>query len=514
MAAVARQWMVTYQQARLKWAMGLWLLGVIGISGLLGMTLLRFGPHPALIGWLIYLAGAVAILAQPRYGLYLTLFWTLVADVVLMPWFPFTKNFSSAESVFFVNDAMIFSPLELYMLLTALSWGARLFGRRRLDFQGGPLWLPMVAFAVFMAAGLVYGLARGGNFNIALWEARPMFYLPLMYFLALNLIQDRGQVSVLMWTIMLALFVEGIVGNLYFFVTLGASLSGVPAITEHSAAIHMNSLFVMIIAVWMFKGSLGKRLLLPLFAPFVGLTYLATQRRAAFVALAIALVLMAIVLYRQNRRAFWLIVPMATVMALLYLAAFWNSSGVLGLPARGLKSVFATPDSEEYLSNIYRVLENINTNFTIHRNPLLGVGFGNKFSIIMSMANISFFAWWEYITHNSVLWVWMQAGLPGFLAMVFMVGAVIVTGARALCRMPGGDLKAVALTLLLYIIMHFAYAYIDMSWDTQSMVYVGTAAGLLGGLERIAAQPVPPQPRRWRWQNPRPLEPVIEPLPF
>jgi hypothetical protein len=46
------------------------------------------------------------------------------------------------------------------------------------------------------------------------------------------------------------------------------------------------------------------------------------------------------------------------------------------------------------------------------------------------------------------------------------------------------------------------------------MVYVGTAAGLLGGLERIAAQPVPPQPRRWRWQNPRPLEPVIEPLPF
>jgi hypothetical protein len=512
--AVASQWTAAYQQARLKWAISLWFLGLTGISGLLGMVLLRSGPNPALIAWLLFLLATVAIIVQPRYGVYLILFFTLVADGVLIPWYPFNKNFSSAESIFYLNDALIFAPVEVFMGLTALTWAAQLFARRRLTGRGGPLWLPMLAFATTLVGGLVYGLARGGNLTIALWEARPMFYLPLMYFLTLNLIENRGQVNVLMWMIMLALFVEGIIGNLYFFVTLGADLSGVQAITEHSAAIHMNSLFVMVIAVWMFKGSLRKRLLLPLFAPFVGLTYLATQRRAAFVAIAIALMLMAIVLYRYNRRLFWTIAPPAAVMALLYLAVFWNHSGALGIPARGIKSVLA-PDtsSEEYSSNIYRVLENINISFTIHQSPLFGVGFGNKFFVIVPMADISFFDWWEYITHNSILWVWMKAGLLGFLALLFLIGAMIVVGTQAFNRMPGGDLKATALTLVLYIIMHFVYAYVDMSWDTQSMIYVGTAAGLLGGLEWIAAQPVPQRPLRWRWQKPRPAEPVIEPLP-
>lgn len=505
MTALASQHTVSYQQARQKWTLGLWLLGLIGVSGLLGLMLLRSGPDPALIAWLIYLAGVVAIVAQPRYGLYLILFLNLVADGILVPWYPIAKNFSSAESIFYVNDALIFSPLELYMVLTLLSWAARLFGRRRLDFRGGPLWLPVAAFAASIAVGLLYGLSRGGSLNIALWECRPMFYLPLMYFLVLNLIENRGQVSILMWATMLALFVEGFAGNLYFLVTLKADLSTVEAITEHSAAIHMNTLFVMIIAVWMFEGSWGKRLLLPLFAPFVGLTYLATQRRASFVVLAIALMLIAVVLYKENRRLFWMIVPAATVVGILYLGAFWNSSGALGLPARGIKSVFADESSEEYASNIYRVIENVNTNFTIHQSPLFGVGFGNKFYVIMPMPDISFFDWWEYITHNSVLWVWMKAGLPGFLTMIFMVGAIVVTGARTLDRMPGGDLKATALTMLLYVIMHFVYAYVDMSWDTQSMVYVGTAAGLLGGLERIAARPAPPRPLRYRWQKPRRL---------
>lgn len=503
MSALADRYTISYQQTRLRWMTALWIAGLIGAISILGLAMLRAGPDPALIGWLIYAAGIVAIVARPRYGVYLILFWTLVADGVLMPWFPFVKNFSSAESIFYAHDALIFSPQELYMALTVLSWAARLWARRRLEIRGGTLCLPVLLFTGAIATGVAYGIGRGGSLNIALWEARPIFYLALMYFLALNLIEDRGQVSILTWAIMLALFVEGVVGNLYFFVTLGMDLSKVEAITEHSAAIHMNTLYVMIIGVWMFQGSAAKRAILLLFAPAVGLTYLATQRRASFVVMTIALALIAVVLYRENRRVFWMIVPVAAVAGLLYLAAFWNSSGALGLPAQGIKSVFADENSEEYASNIYRVIENVNTSFTIHTSPLLGVGFGQKFYVLVPMPDISFFDWWEYITHNSVLWIWMKAGLFGFLTMIFMVGNIVVAGAQTLNRMPGGDLKATAMTMLLYVIMHFVYAYVDMSWDAQSMVYVGTAAGLLSGLTGIAARPVRQRPVRWRWQKPR-----------
>jgi len=510
------------QQRRATLAGLAWLAGLAGLAGTLGLLLLRSGsitssvagPSPALLGWLLYLLGAAAILYQPRYGVYLLVFLTLVGDGILVPWYPFAKNFSSAESLLYLNNALIFSPLEAYLVLTLLSWLGRAAMRRKLDFYAGALFWPSVAFAGFIAFGLVYGLGSGGSLNIGLWEARPIFYLPLMLVLTSNLLETRAQASNLLWAAMLALFVEGIAGNLYFFFELEMDLGRAEAITEHAAAIHMNTLFVLVIAAWLYKASPARRLALPLALPFVGLTYLATQRRAAFLSLAIALVLIALALYRENRRAFWFIVPPLAVVGLLYIAAFWNSAGTLGLPARAVKSVLVQDTSnEEYLSNIYRIIENINTEFTIHHAPLTGVGFGKRFFIIASLPDISFFDWWEYITHNSILWIWMKAGLGGFLSMIFLVGLSIVVGVRALWRMPGGDLSAIALTASLYLVMHFLYAYADMSWDNQSMAYVGAMMGLLNGLERIVARPVPQPPKRWRWQPDPAPPPGLRPVP-
>ena len=67
--------------------------------------------------------------------------------------------------------------------------------------------------------------------------------------------------------------------------------------------------------------------------------------------------------------------------------------------------------------------------------------------------------------------------------------------------------------MLLYLVMHFVYAYVDMSWDTQSMVYVGTAMGLLNALERIVEQPVPTPFKRWKWEPEPTPAPTIVPLP-
>jgi O-antigen ligase len=286
------------------------------------------------------------------------------------------------------------------------------------------------------------------------------------------------------------------------------------AIAEHSYSVHLNTLFVLMIGVWLFRGSRPKRILLPMMLPIILLSYFSNQRRASYITLVIALILIAIVLFYENRKIFWLIVPVACVIGAIYIAAFWNStSGGISGPARAIRSVIAPqPGGRDDASNVYRVIENVNTKFTIKQRPLTGVGFGNKFYIIVPMPDISFFVWWEYITHNSILWIWMQTGVGGFLSMLFLVGMAVIVGVRTLWRMPGGDLSAFALMATLYIVMHFIYAYVDISWEAQSMIYVGTMMGLINSLERIVAQPVPCPSRRWPWQPRPPAVPTLRAL--
>lgn len=473
------------------------------------------GADPSALAWTIFLVGVAAAFFRPRYGVYLILFLTLVGDSAMMGWYPFFKNFSSIESLLYVNDQLIISPLEAFIALTYLSWLVRSIWTRRLNLYTGSLFFPALLFGAFMVFGMAYGIRRGGSITIGLWEVRPILYLPAMIILVSNVLEKREHVRTLVWWIMGALFIEGIVGCYTFFVVLGMDLGNLEAITEHSAAIHMNTLFVLAAAGWLYGTSRYHRLTLILMVPPVFITYLVTQRRASYVALIIALIFMAIILYKENQKLFWVLVPASAFFGLAYIGVFWNASGALGMPAQAVKSVVAQDQAnlKDQRSNLYREIENVNTAFTIRQMPLTGVGFGNKFFILVPLPDISFFEWWEYITHNSVLWIWMKTGVGGFFSMIFLLGMSIMTGVRMLWRMPKGELSAIALTMLLYVIMHFIYAYVDMSWEAQSMVYLGTAMGLLNCMERIVSQPVPLGFKRWRW-SPVPIAaPAILPLP-
>ncbi len=483
-----------------------WMALVTLVSLWAGVQLLDKGPETDYVGQMLSAALAVvsmaAVLYRPRYGLYLILFFGLIGDAAMIPWYPFVKNFSSSESLLFIHPSLIISPFELFVVTTTLAWIVQAAILRKINVYLGRLTLPVLLFGIFLLAGFGYGVATGGDFKIALWEARPIFYLPLMLVLTSNLIETRRHVHQLMWVIMLGLFVEGLIGTWYFFFELGGDLSGVNSITEHSAAIHMNTLFVFALAVWLFPGSLPKRLLLPLLALALVVPYIATQRRAAFLTLGVALVLMGLTLLRQNRRLFLVLAPIAAVAGLAYLAIFWNSAGALGAPASAVKSIIA-PDagSVDDLSNVYRVIENVNVSFTVHEEPLTGVGFGRKFYIVVPMADISFFDWWEYIVHNSIFWMWMKTGVFGFTTMIFLIAYAIATGSRAVWRMPTGDLRAICLVATLYLVMHFMYAYVDMSWDNQSMMYVGAMMGLINCVEHVVSQPVAQRGKRWPWQS-------------
>ncbi len=468
----------------------------------LSYSMVRNGPDPALLGWFIYLAGAAAILYRPRWGVYLILFFALIGDGLLMPWYPFVKNFSSAESLFYVSKSLIFNPMETYIVLTFLSWLGRALPMRKVHFQKGDVLVPATIFLLFVIFGLGYGIARGGSLNIALWEVRPFFYLYTMFLLSTNLLSQREHYRYLFMWASAALVIEGIAGTCFYIFGLQGSLAGVEAITEHSAAIHINTVFVLLLAAWLYRSSPLKWTGLLAGLPFLLITYIADQRRAAIVSLAVAIAIFAFILYFENRRGFWLIVPTVGMVGLIYIAAFWNSSGALGMPAQAIKSVVAQDSSSvrNQSSNIYRVLENIDTGFTIHQHPLTGVGFGNVFYLLVPLPDISFFLWWNYLPHNSIIYVWVKTGAGGFLAMLFFIGTAIVTGARVVMRTRDREAKTFLLTGLIYIMMHFLYAYVDISWDARSMLYMGAIVGMLNSAEFVLSIPGVPKKKRYPWQ--------------
>lgn len=501
MIANQREWAtVAYQLHRTDQYRRLWLLGLLGAAALTALVMTQIGPTPLPIGGIAFLATVGLFFYQPRWGLYFIIFFSLIGDTVLLYRYPFVKNLSSRESLLYVHDALIFSPLEMYLGIVAVAWLAKAAYQRRLSLHMSPLVWPTAFFTFFLVTGVLWGLGTGGNVNIALWEARAIFYLPVLLVLTNQLIENKRQVSHLLWVILSAVFVEGVVGVLVFLFRYRASLEGVQAITEHSAAIHMNALFIFVLASWLFNASLSKRLIPLLMVPAVALTYIATQRRAAFASIGVMVGMMGLVLYRRNRRLFWLLIPPLTVLFVLYLVIFWNSGSSLAAGAQLVKSIIA-PDagSHDESSNLYRDLENINVGYTIHASPLMGVGFGQKFHIIVPMPDISFFVWWEYIVHNSVFWIWMKSGLFGFLSMLTLMGFSLMRGGSLVRRLVDGELQTIAFTITAYLFMHYMYAYVDMSWDIQSMLFVGTAFGLIDAIERIARREELLQPvQSWR----------------
>jgi hypothetical protein len=498
---------IVAQERRNQIGQYLWLILMLVITSVVaGQTALKFAD-PSQIAWICFFSGIIAIIINPRNGVYLIVGLSLAGDALLTPWFPFSKNLSSIESLLYAGRALSFSPLEITIALTFAVWILRMAFVRKWEIHFSPLLIPITSFTVFAAIGIAYGFGRGGDQVVGLWESRSLFYLLPLTLLISNLIKTRTHIQILLWAIIVSTAIDGIVGSAFVAEVLKFQLSGVEAIGEHSMSIHFNAFFIIFVGIWMFRGSYAKRLTMSLLLPFVLLAFVANNRRASFICLALALVIVAFALYRFDRKKFWLIIPVVSVMAVMYIIIFWNAGGAIGAPAKALRSVIGQPDPRDAASNVYRDLENINILFTIKSSPLFGVGFGQKFYILIPMPDISFFAWWQYITHNSVLWIWMKMGLGGFLSLLIMIGMAITQGTHVLWRMPGNELGVAALLALCYTIVHFTYAYVDMSWDGPNMVMVGLMFGLIICLPSIADQPEPMQPKRWPWQ------PDAQPLP-
>lgn len=439
-------------------------------------------------------------IVRPDIGLGVAIVAAIVGDGRSMPWWPAVKNLSSRESALYVADGVSISPLELMLGVVVVSWwlGRSLRSDRR-PIELGPFWIPLAIFAVSLGTGLAWGVGRSGDFRVALFEMRPLLLIPIVYVAAINLFTTMRHYRILLWGILAALTVEA-VHALFRLPTMRAVLPEGQSPVDHTAALHMNLMILLFIAgLWFGTNKLGKRpLLLLALIPVVWL-YLAAERRAGVVGLAIGGGYLAFVLFSKNRAKFKRIIPVMAIISVAYVGAFWGAEEApVGFPAQAIK-IIIQPDSaseKDASSDLYREIENHNLNATVRSSPILGIGFGQPFLQPIPLPDISFFEFAPFIPHNSLLWIWTKVGVVGFVAFLYLLALATATGIRAARRIVDPDDVALVAVFGAYIPMTMVVAFVDITFDAQTTVLLGTALALVGSAERLTGLPLPGDPDR------------------
>ena len=111
---------VQQRRQRYLWLRVYAMFGVLTL--LIGVIARSTAPQPFALVLLLIIIGVVAVLARPVLGVYIIMFFTLIGDNASAAWYPFAKNMSSTESIFFLDDSVIISPLEVFLVVTTIAW--------------------------------------------------------------------------------------------------------------------------------------------------------------------------------------------------------------------------------------------------------------------------------------------------------------------------------------------------------------------------------------------------------
>jgi hypothetical protein len=459
---------------------GTWLLGYAAIVGgglVVAMLQRRHLSTPwlgfTLVLLLLLLLGWVL---RPRLSLYATLFLAAISDLVTVSWFPFVKNLSARESITYVNDALTISPLDITLAAGAVLSCLRHYSRTGTVLPRTAMTWPIVTFTAFVVFGFVRGVGlRGGDLRIAVLEGRALFYILMLFVIAACECTEASHFRHGFYAIVSGVTVQSLLSIVYLDGLDPADRDDLESLNEHGSSLGHNLLLVMLLAlaVARVRRPILRWALIGGLVPTMFVYFLA-QRRAGVAALIVAGIVVAVALLWRRRRAFWAVVPIFTIVMAGYVGAFWNSTSAIAFPAQAVKTI-VSPESasaEDQSSDLYRLVESYNLNFTIRASPTLGLGFGHAFYRPVSLPDISFFELNEYLPHNSVLWIWIKTGFGGFAAMFYMlVKAMLIAGDRVRRRSAGLDL-VVTLSATAFVVMYAIYSYVDVSWDARNSVFL------------------------------------------
>ena len=433
---------------------------------------------------------AVAILLRPIAGVFLTVSLSVLGDASTMGGYPFNANFSSYQSFLYMSDKLTFSPIEVCLALTALSWFAHIAGARSWHLLGRPLLWPLLIFAGCIGFGVLWGVGlQGGDLKIAIWELRPLLYLVAIYILASNLFTRTAHYVTMAWLVVVAISIQNIFAIRGYWDLSPALRSELTGLTDHTTSLLYTWIFLLTLALCVLRGcSRRARVLLLLASLPTAYVFVLSQRRAAMVALGAGFIFFAIVLFFRRRKAFFVVVPIALLVTVGYTTAFWNTTDGIGFGAQAVKSVIA-PNSlsaSDASSDQYRKDENFDLSATVRAKPLTGIGFGKPFYRPRPLADISIDPFNQFIPHNSIIFIWLKLGYLGFAVMFVIIATVLRAGTRAAMRLPSGNTLAVTVAALCFVVMFFVFSFVDISWGPQPCLFLGVCMATCANVVRLA----------------------------
>jgi hypothetical protein len=455
------------------------------------VLLLHIMSAVVLFTWIVL----AAIAWRPRVGLYVT--WGLVLlfeaggpDSLMLPGAYLHGGLSSTAGL----TGVIASPLELLLVLTFGVWLVQGVVRHRVEFRPGRLFWPMLLFFVALIFGLVRGQLSGGNLNIALWESRCLFYIVICYVLTANTIRSRHHVATLMTIGLIAIGLFAIEATYRRIALIDTGILGIimEFAYSHEVVIFLGVLILLVLAQHIFGAPLWQRMLgLYVLLPFAIYALLATERRSGYIAVMVAFLALSLVLLFVNRKAFFLLAVPVIVGGAIYLPIFWNTTGLIGQPARAVRSLYE-PDPRDAASNMYRDLEKINVRATIHSDPLLGVGFGREFLFIVGMPDLSYWPFWHYMPHHNILWVWLKVGAIGFIIFWVLIGSALMHGAHLIKVLRTPDTRAFATMALTGIVCTLIFCWVDLGLTMSRVTtFLGICIGVLAVLDQLHDEDLP-----------------------
>jgi hypothetical protein len=460
---------------------------VLLVSGIAAVLTLAFAISldTPFFWFMAALCVAVVVLYEPRVGLHLI--W-LIAIVDVVSYDPLTAPFE--WWLLWPVQGFFATPLEMLVVWTAIATIISCLARGEWHLPKPALVFSSAALSVLFVAQIFFGVNRGGNFTIALFETRWMFLVLPVMLITVALLTTKKHVYELAAVVGLALaYMTLELAWRYMFLLRGEPGETLETAFNHdgSAVVALAALIALAIALW--SQEPRQRLGALLFSLVAVAVLLVTRRRAAIVCFEAGVLVLGLIIMMTSRKQLLMIAPVVIVAVALYTAAFWNHQGTLGQPARGFRTVFESSSKSErdQSSDGYRIAENMNLWIGIHANPIQGAGFGLAYAKPYPLPDLSkFWPTWDYIPHNNILWLWLKGGVLSFATFWFLVGSVFAEStrkARKTTSMFVRILMASVCTLATTLVL---FAYVDVGLQSaRLMTLFGGSLGLLSIAERL-----------------------------
>jgi hypothetical protein len=484
----------TTRRRRASFALG---LAALGLAVCCAGAIVATGGDLLLVAVLALPVVLVLVLAHPILGIYV-----LLAAAVLFEQFPIAGLAPITAQSHFFQNVSAYTPLpirlsmaDLVVILTALSLIARRLSGRHLGLRLGPLGWGVAAYAGAFLLGGVIGVARGGmEAEVALNEVRAPLELCAVYFLAANLIHDRRQVRVIVWTFVALVGVKAAQAIINFQEAPGWSAYDAGAVTGHEDVVFFDAAVALCVAMGL-AGVRSKLFMVVLgLQPLVLAALFLDQRRTGFIALGTALLVITLLGTWANPRRGLVLGTVVAVALGAYLALFWDSTGPVAEPIRAVRAIVdpGSASLRDQGSNAWRKIENHNIAFTIRQLPLSGVGLGQKYLFHEQPPPLYDFIYWQYITHNALLWLWLKAGPFAALALWFVVARALLVGSAIFVRGRDPRVRWIAALPVAIVVSQVLFSSVDLGLTySRSMIVLGTALGMLAYLAERARPPAP-----------------------